>query len=81
MTQTTKLKCNQLHKQTVWAPHAEKGFKTLRKVQKIITAETTGTRSQPYQPSKWLTHKKEIHPLGNYLHLLVSSCPKTQFFF
>ena len=34
------------------APGAEKGLKTLRKVQKIITAETTGTRSQPYQPSK-----------------------------
>ena len=52
MTQTIKLKCNQLHKQTVWAPCAEKGLKTLRKVQKIITAETIGTRSQPYQPLK-----------------------------
>ena len=81
MTQTIKLKSNQLHKQTVMAPGAEKGLKTLRKVQEIITTETTGTRSQPYQPSKWLTHGKEIHSLGKYLHLLVSSCPKTQFFF
>ena len=31
---------------------AEKGVKTLRKVQTIITAETTGTRSQPYQTLK-----------------------------
>ena len=52
MTQTIKLKCNQLQKQTVWVPCAEKGFKTLHKVQNIITVETTGTRSQPYQTLK-----------------------------
>lgn len=76
-----KIKKQSVTQTDCMGPGAEKGLKTLRKVQKIITAETTGTRSPPYQPSKWLTHAKEIHSLGKYLHLLVSSCPKTQCFF